>query len=54
MTSFTIYTANKTGVQQKTVYPNEVAVDNLTALEQAMRRDHVCAKYKGNERSIAN
>lgn len=54
MISFTIYTANKTGVQQNTVYPNEVSVDNLTALEQAMRRDHVCAKYKGNERSIAN
>ena len=54
MISFTIYTANKTGVQQNTVYPNEVSVDNLTALEQAMRRDHVCTKYKGNERSIAN
>lgn len=54
MTPFTIYTANKTGAKQNTMYPNEVSVDNLTALEQAMRRDHVCAKYKGNERSIAN
>ena len=54
MISFTIYTANKTGVQQNTVYPNEVSVDNLTALEQAMRRDHVCAKYAGNVRGIAN
>ena len=48
MTTFTIYTANTTGAQQNTVYPNEVTVDNLSALEQAMRRDHVCAKYTGN------
>lgn len=54
MTPFTIYTAKTIGVQQNTVYPNEVTVDNLTALEQAMCRDHVCAKYKGNERSVAN
>ena len=54
MTPFTIYTAKTIGVQQNTVYPNEVAVDNLPALEQAMRRDHVCAKYAGNVRGIAN
>lgn len=54
MTSFTIYTANTTGAKQNKMYPNEVTVDNLTTLEQAMCRDHVCAKYKGNERSIAN
>lgn len=54
MTPFTIYTANTTGAQQNTVYPNEVTVDNLSALEQAMRRDHVCAKYTGNVRGVAN
>lgn len=54
MTPFTIYTANTTGAQQNTVYPNEMAVDNLSALEQAMRRDHVCAKYTGNVRGVAN
>ena len=54
MTPFTIFTANTTGAKQNKVYPNEVTVDNLTALEQAMRRDHVCAKYKGNEMGIAN
>lgn len=54
MKPFTIYTANTTGAKQNKVYPNEMTVDNLTALEQAMRRDHVCAKYKGNERSVAN
>ena len=54
MTTFTIYTANTTGAQQNTVYPNEVTVDNLSALEQAMRRDHVCAKYTGNVRGVAN
>ena len=54
MTPFTIYTANTTGAKQNKVYPNEMTVDNLTALEQAMRRDHVCAKYAGNVRGIAN
>ena len=54
MTTFTIYTANTTGAQQNTVYPNEETVDNLSALEQAMRRDHVCAKYTGNVRGVAN
>lgn len=54
MTTFTIYTANTTGAQQNTVYPNEVTVDNLSALEQAMCRDHVCAKYTGNVRGVAN
>jgi P4 family phage/plasmid primase-like protien len=54
MTSFTIYTANTTGAKQNKVYPNEVTVDNLSALEQAMRRDHVCAKYTGNVRGVAN
>lgn len=54
MTPFTIYTAKTTGAKQNKVYPNEMTVDNLTALEQAMRRDHVCAKYAGNVRGIAN
>ena len=54
MISFTIYTAKTTGAKQNKVYPNEMTVDNLTALEQAMRRDHVCAKYAGNVRGIAN
>lgn len=54
MTPFTIYTAKTVGAKQNTVYPNEVTVGNLPALEQAMCCDHVCAKYKGNERSIAN
>lgn len=54
MTPFTIYTANATGAKQNKVYPNEVTVDNLPALEQAMRRDHVCAKYASNVRGVAN
>ena len=54
MTPFTIYTANTIGKEQNKVYPNEVTVDNLSALEQAMRRDHVCAKYTGNVRGVAN
>lgn len=37
MTPFTIYTAKTTGAKQNKVYPNEMTVDNLTALEQAKR-----------------
>lgn len=54
MIAFTIYTANTTGAKQNKLYPNEVTVDNLPALMQAMCHDHVCAKYIGNERSVAN
>ena len=53
MTPFTIYTAKTTGAKQNKVYPNEMTVDNLTALEQAMRRDHVCAMYCDHKRSAA-
>ena len=52
MNAFTIYTANTTGAKQNNVYPNEVTVDNLTMLEQAMRQDHVCATYTDNRRGI--
>ena len=37
MTPFTIYTANTTGAQQNTVYPNEVTVDNLSALVDELK-----------------
>lgn len=53
MKGFTIYTANSTGNAKNTVYPNMVAVQDIPSLQQAMQRDHVCAKYRGNRRSEA-
>lgn len=54
MMGFTVYTANATGNAKNCVYPNEVTVDNLPALEQMVRRDHVCAKYRDNRRGNSN
>lgn len=53
MKGFTIYTANCTGNPKNTMYPNMVAVEDIRSLEQAMQRDHVCAKYHGNRRCEA-
>ena len=52
--NFTLYTANTTEVPQNKIYPNEAPITDLRALEQAMRRDHVCAKYKNDCRGNEN
>lgn len=51
---FDIYTANVTGEPQNCYYPNCVKVTNIEDLRQAVKNDHVCAKYKGNKRSNDN
>ena len=45
---FTIYNANITEAPQNTQYPYEAPITNLQAFERAMKRDHVCAKYKND------
>ena len=45
---FTLYTANTTEVPQNKIYPNEALITDLQAFERAMKRDHVCAKYKND------
>lgn len=53
MRPFTIYTAECTGNARNCQYPTEVIVQDIPTLEQAMGRDHVCAKYHDDRRSAA-
>lgn len=54
MKKFTMYTAGCTDKPKNTYYPTEVVVQNLKVMEQAMRRDHVCAAYRDNCRGNNN
>lgn len=51
---FTIYTANCIGNAANCDYPNKVEVSSQEALQEAVKKDHVCAFYKGNKRSNDN
>ena len=51
---FTIFTANCTGNASNRDYPNKVEIANPEALQEAVKRDHVCALYKDNRRSNDN
>ena len=53
MRPFTIYTAECTGNARNCQYPTEVIVQDIPTLQQAMGRDHVCAKYREDRRSAA-
>ena len=54
MSEFTLYTANTAGNNQNCVYPNEVRVTDKTSFADAIKHDHVCAKFKNNYRSNDN
>ena len=47
-------TANVVGNEENCLYPNRVEVSSAEELQAAVRRDHVCAEYKGNYRSSVN
>lgn len=51
---FTIFTANCTGNASNRDYPNKVEVTSAEALQEAVKKDHVCASYKENRRSNDN
>ena len=51
---FTIYTANCTGNKSNKDYPNKVVVTDEKILQEAVKKDHVCAAYKDNQRSNDN
>lgn len=51
---FTIFTSNCTGNASNRDYPNKVEIASQEALQEAVKRDHVCASYKGNQRSNDN
>ena len=49
--NFVIYTADCTGNKANCDYPHRVEVDSSDVLQEAVKKDHVCAEYKGNYRS---
>jgi putative DNA primase/helicase len=54
MIKFTLYRANCSGNLQNCLYPNEVVVKDKDSFVEAIRFDHVSAKYKDNYRSNTN
>lgn len=51
---FTIYTANCTGNEKNTLYPNQRVITCEGDLKKSITADHVCAKYKNNHRCNTN
>lgn len=49
-----LQTANVTADAKNCSYPNKVTVTNASELQEEVKMDHVCAKYKNNYRSIDN
>lgn len=52
--NFVIYIADCTGNKANCDYPHRVEVDGSEVLQEAVKKDHVCAEYKGNYRSKDN
>ena len=46
-----LQTANVTADAKNCSYPNKVTVTNASELQEEVKMDHVCAKYKNNYRS---
>lgn len=54
MIELTLYTADSTGNLSNCIYPHQVIVTDKQSMEDAIKTDHVSAKYKNNYRSNAN
>lgn len=54
MSEFTLYTANTAGKNQNCIYPNMVRITDKASFVDAIKYDHVCAKYKNNYRANDN
>jgi len=52
--TFTLYTANCTGMESNCSYPNAVEVESIDSLRAAVSRDYVVARFKSNYRNNAN
>lgn len=50
----TICTANCVGQAGNCSYPNRVTVVTPEQMQEAVKKDHVCAEFKGNYRSVEN
>ena len=51
---FTLYYADVTGSPANCRYPHEIEVNSAEDLKKALKKDYVCAKYKGSYRSGEN
>lgn len=51
---FTLSTAANSGQASNTIYPNQLIITNSQELQQAVQYDHVCGRFKNNQRNIAN
>lgn len=51
---FTLFTANTTGNQANTLYPNHVVISSKQDLLAAIKTDNTCAEFKNHKRNIAN
>ena len=54
MQKFSLCRADSSGNPRNTVYPISADINGIDDFRDAVRYDHVCAKYKGNRRSEAN
>lgn len=54
MIEFTLYASNYAGNLSNCIYPNEIVVKDEESMLEAIKLDHVTAKYKDNYRSNAN
>jgi putative DNA primase/helicase len=54
MIKFTLYASNVTGNLSNCIYPKEVLVTDEVSMADAIKYDHVSAKFKNNYRSSAN
>lgn len=50
----TIFSANCTGVSGNCSYPNRNEIHSAEEMKRAVSKDHVCAEYRNNYRSIDN
>ena len=51
---FTLYTANEAGNPKNCLYPNVCIIENEADFVDAVTRDHVTGRFKGNYRSVGN
>ena len=54
MISFALYAANCTGNLLNCIYPKKITVTDKESMLEAVKFDHVTAKYKGNYRNTDN
>ena len=54
MIDFVLYTADTAGDSSNCIYPNKVHITDKDTFIEAIKHDHVCARYKGNYRSNDN